>query len=74
MEDEVTLTMDMDTARVVLATLDSRAHQLRSYLADNTGVSSPQTAMARNKAFLLETAARDLNEAFDAVPMVVVYK
>jgi hypothetical protein len=66
MQDEVTLTMDLDTARVVLATLDSRAHQLRSYLADNTGVSSPQTAMARNKAFLLENAVSNLNDLLDA--------
>jgi hypothetical protein len=62
---QVTLTMEPDTARVALAALDSRAHQLRAYLADMTGVSSPQTAMARNKAFLLETAIQDLNEALD---------
>ena len=70
MQNEVTLTLDLDAARCVLATLDSRAHQLRSHLADNTGVSSPQMAVIRNKAFLLENAVSNLNDLLEDAAMV----
>ena len=59
-----------DGANSVLATLDSRAHQLRSHLADNTGVSSPQMAVIRNKAFLLENAVSNLNDLLEDAAMV----
>jgi hypothetical protein len=70
MQNEVTLTLDLDAARCVLATLGSRAHQLLAYLADMTGVSSPQTAMARNKAFLLENAVCYLNDLLEDAAVV----
>lgn len=66
-DDKVTLTLDMEVARAVQWTLAMRAGKLRVELANETGVSSTQTATRRKMAARLEDAVRALDRAIDAV-------
>jgi hypothetical protein len=66
-QDKVTLTMDVETAKAVVWTLSMRAAVLRMQLANETSVSSSHTAARRQMAARLDDGVKALDRALNTV-------